>query len=575
MPSYLPRYENSWALVVGINAYQRCGTLGYARNDAQGFAELLVGKLGFPQQNLVLLQDHDATRANIMSSFLRFTHGTKPNDRVVVFFAGHGHTKTGRRGDVGFLVPVDGECEDIGGLIRWDDLTRNADLIPAKHVLFVMDACYGGLAIPRYVHPGSMRFLKDMLRRYSRQVLTAGKADEVVADAGGPRPGHSVFTGHLLDALDGAAASADGVLTANGVMAYVYDRVAKDVYSHQTPHYGFIEGDGDLIFSGLPAEQAEEEGKDKDVLVTVPPSFAEQAGTDISKEPVDTLKEYLSEPRHRIKLADLVTAQVRRVLAQIGPSSFPVQGGRVDAEEFANRLKRYEKAVEELLVTAALLGRWASAEHQSLLQTMPIRLAEANERTGGTIVWLGLRWYPVMLLLYVAGIAAISAENYTSLATILTTKLHAQADNDGPQEIIVPTVEGLLEVEGKSAFKMLPGHERHLVPRSEYMFKALQPVLEDVFFLGRSYEWLFDRFEVLFALVYSDVANSGWGPIGRFGWKHRHRADKPYGELRSEADRQRDDWPPIRAGLFRGLYTRFNEVATAFEEQSLKKLQRF
>jgi hypothetical protein len=45
-----------------------------------------------------------------------------------------------------------------------------------------------------------MRFLRDMLQRFSRQVLTAGKADETVADENGPRPGHSIFTSHLLEA---------------------------------------------------------------------------------------------------------------------------------------------------------------------------------------------------------------------------------------------------------------------------------------------------------------------------------------------------------------------------------------
>ena len=97
------------------------------------------------------------------------------------------------------MLPADGATDDLSTLIRWDELTRNADLIPAKHMLFIMDACYGGLAVTRYVQPGSMRFLKDMLTRYSRQVLAAGKANQVVADSDGPREGHSIFTGHLLD----------------------------------------------------------------------------------------------------------------------------------------------------------------------------------------------------------------------------------------------------------------------------------------------------------------------------------------------------------------------------------------
>jgi uncharacterized caspase-like protein len=113
-------------------------------------------------------------------------------------------------------VPYDGNPEKLATLIRWDELTRNADLITAKHILFIMDACYGGLAITRALKPGTMRFQKDMLMRPARQVLTAGKADEVVADLGGPLPNHSVFTGHLIEALQGKAESVPGLLTANG-----------------------------------------------------------------------------------------------------------------------------------------------------------------------------------------------------------------------------------------------------------------------------------------------------------------------------------------------------------------------
>jgi len=51
-----------------------------------------------------------------------------------------------------------------------------SDLIPAKHVYFVMDSCYSGLALSR----GSGMFAKDksyldeVTRRAARQILTAG-----------------------------------------------------------------------------------------------------------------------------------------------------------------------------------------------------------------------------------------------------------------------------------------------------------------------------------------------------------------------------------------------------------------
>ena len=119
----------------------------------------------------------------------------------------------------------------------------------------------------RALKPGSMRFLKDMLVRRSRQVLTAGKADEVVADRGGPLPNHSVFTGHLLEALDGKAADPTGILTANGVVAYVYKNVASDPGSQQTPHFGYLAGDGDLIFSDALLTELTDKKKNQDPLI--------------------------------------------------------------------------------------------------------------------------------------------------------------------------------------------------------------------------------------------------------------------------------------------------------------------
>ena len=107
--------------------------------------------------------------------------------------------------------------------------------------------------------------------RHSRQVLTAGKADEVVADAGGPIPNHSVFTGHLIEGLLGNAATTEGVITASGLMAYVYGKVANDKNSNQTPHYGYFDGDGDFIIRAPNLTELEApEDKDLDRLIAVP-----------------------------------------------------------------------------------------------------------------------------------------------------------------------------------------------------------------------------------------------------------------------------------------------------------------
>ncbi|PIQ32509.1 MAG: hypothetical protein CO186_08620 [Zetaproteobacteria bacterium CG_4_9_14_3_um_filter_49_83] len=41
-------------MVIGINDYQKWPKLKYAVNDAQGVAQTLHKKLGFPKENIIL-----------------------------------------------------------------------------------------------------------------------------------------------------------------------------------------------------------------------------------------------------------------------------------------------------------------------------------------------------------------------------------------------------------------------------------------------------------------------------------------------------------------------------------------
>lgn len=102
-------------------------------------------------------------------------------------------------------------------------------------------------------------------------------------------------------------------------------------------------------------------------------------------------------------------------------------------------------------------------------------------------------------------------------------------------------------------FKRLPGHDRHYVPRSEHLRTQQQPLIEDLLFLGRAYDRHFDRFEIFLALAYADITDCHWGPPGRFAWKHSSRAYmSPYVTLVEEATGMGNNWPAVKAGLFRG-----------------------
>ncbi len=563
-------YQDSWAVVVGINEYANGGPLEYAVNDATKVAEVVTA-LGFSASNVVLLTEKAATRTKILSELHLLSDKVGADDRVLFFFAGHGLTKTGHRGEIGFLLPSDGSATDIQSLLRWDELTKSAELIPAKHVLFIMDACYGGLAVTRS-SGGGKRFLKDIISRFVRQVLTAGKADQVVSDAGGPRQGHSVFTGHLLDALEGNAANEDGIITANGVMAYVYERVGRDTDSTQTPHYGCLDGDGDFVFLVPPKAELEDcDGHPQDILVQGP---VEAKGIDTptdESELSSCLKEFLSEPSKRIKLDELVMSEVATLLRALDSDHFPLGLTSLPPSEFAEMMQQYEDTSRRLVRCMALLGRWCSNDNRAVLQSCMARLADNIGLQSGSTVLLGLRWYPALLAMYAGGIGALAGSEYLNLRSLLTARVGDGRTGERFKPLVVAAVDGLLAAHRQDVFKMLPGHEKNYVPLSEHLLTVLQPVLEDTFSLGNSYVRLFDQFETLFALVYLDLDPSRneehWGPPGRFIYKYKESGGGgPFTEIVDDAKQAGEQWAPLRAGLFGGSAEQFKSVAKGFTE---------
>ena len=242
-------YEKSWAIVIGIDDYAKWPKLEYASRDAQAIADTLTGQFGFPSSQVIVLKNQQATRNNILAAFHdRLGDGrTQKNDRVFVFFAGHGATRKLASGrDLGYIIPVDSDPKEFAtDAIAMTDVQNIAESLQAKHVLFVMDACYSGLGLTRGT--ASSSFLRENARRTARQMLTAGGSDQQVADSG-PN-GHSVFTWVLLQALSGKGdLNGDGLITGTELAAYVAPAVSS--VSRQTPAFGSLPGSegGEFVF---------------------------------------------------------------------------------------------------------------------------------------------------------------------------------------------------------------------------------------------------------------------------------------------------------------------------------------
>lgn len=408
-------YRQSWAVIIGINDYEHWPKLRYAVNDANGIEEALTAKFGFKKENVRKLLNGEATRQRIMQVLgdqLTDGNQVQREDRVLFFFAGHGATRTFEDGrQVGFIVPVDADQQNyVSTAISMTQIREASDLIPAKHVYFVMDSCYSGLALSR----GSGAFAKDksyldeVTRRAARQILTAGGADQQVADDG-PN-GHSVFTWALLQGLDGAAdLDGNGVITASELGAYVSPIVSE--FARQTPTVGNMVGSegGEFVFELQP-----------EALTSLSPQMDSRA-MHLNQE-LDTLqKEIADKQAELLKLQQSVQAETNK-LAQVTRSGSPAPAAPPKTRTKANqaydldkqgldlyRQKKYDEALAKFQGAVALkpgdpvllnnlsyiyyvMGRYDDAV-ANLVKTLTIdpKRKEAHENLGDAYLKLGKR----------------------------------------------------------------------------------------------------------------------------------------------------------------------------------------
>jgi uncharacterized caspase-like protein len=245
-------YNKSVAVIIGIDQYANLPQdkqLTYAVNDAKGVADVLKRQYKFDQ--IITLYNKEATRDRILDVLTEdLPKQLGKEDALFIFWAGHGYQESGPEGDIGYLIPHDGDVNKIRTNITMTEIRETVSKkIPAKHIFYVMDACYSGmLTETRSVDKKFRRdlaYLQDIAKERVRQVLTAGSKDQEVLDGGAN--GHSVFTGRFIELLE----KTGDFITANEIQAIIKEKVNGDARARnhqQTPSYGTLYGSGDFVF---------------------------------------------------------------------------------------------------------------------------------------------------------------------------------------------------------------------------------------------------------------------------------------------------------------------------------------
>ena len=186
------------ALIIGINDYKDSSIpdLETPLNDAQTMAGLLKTKYGFVVKTLL---NRKATKKAIYNALRNIAAEARPNDSVLIYYAGHGDLD--RQYDDGWWIPVDAKGGDPVTYLDNIQVQKAMRNMNARHVLLISDSCYSGSlfgrgrAIPSVINS---KYYLGLYNEKSRWGMTSGNKTPVADDGTG---GHSVFAYQLIKEL--------------------------------------------------------------------------------------------------------------------------------------------------------------------------------------------------------------------------------------------------------------------------------------------------------------------------------------------------------------------------------------
>jgi hypothetical protein len=239
-------YKESHALVIGVSDY----TNGWQDLESvPGEVNDLVSALEAQGFHVVkVMNPSSKTLENSFKNFIN-QYGFDPDNRLLFFYSGHGHTRQVGNITKGYLVPTDAPIPDsdpkgfknkalsMKRVIAWAE-----GEIESKHALFLFDSCFSGTILKSRSKPPIPRPIKDSTNHPVRQFISAGSAGQLV-------PSQSVFAPYFIRALKGDGdMNQDGYVTGTELGLYLRDQIMGGD-THQTPQVGksfnpnFNEGD--------------------------------------------------------------------------------------------------------------------------------------------------------------------------------------------------------------------------------------------------------------------------------------------------------------------------------------------
>ena len=221
--SQVPR---GYALIIGVTKYPNLSEdnnlLQFPERDAEAIHDILIKQEGgnFPPENVRKLIGPRATLANIQRELEEWLPSVaKENDRVIVYFAGHGFVQNGK----GYLAPVDTNLDRLAETAY--PMERLGKVfgtkIAARWKVMLTDACHSGAITPDVTEQ-----VNENLSKLGQNVLSLTASRRRESSYEDPKLGGGLFTYFTVKALEGHAdRDRDGAVTADELIAYVQTHV--------------------------------------------------------------------------------------------------------------------------------------------------------------------------------------------------------------------------------------------------------------------------------------------------------------------------------------------------------------
>jgi tetratricopeptide (TPR) repeat protein len=250
------RIPRSYALVVGIGNYQNLAAaqqLQFPERDAEAIYSILISTEGgnFRAENVHKVVGAKATLARLRHELEEWLPSvTKDDDRVLIYFAGHGFVYGGKA----YLAPYDIDLKNIAATgYAMDALGRDMGVkIKGKWKVLLTDSCHSGAINP----DADIQLINGTLSNLNKSLfsLTASRDRERSFESKDWGGGHGIFTYYVVKGLEGTAdESGDGIVTADELAEYVRRNVREVTGGQQNPTSDRGSFDSNMLLSYVPS----------------------------------------------------------------------------------------------------------------------------------------------------------------------------------------------------------------------------------------------------------------------------------------------------------------------------------